>query len=280
MVYVKDCLPHRLLQESCYIKDGVEVLSLNVFVKKRQCNIITMYKPPNVTDSAFGQVFTELCDLYINDTSLTIFVGDFNYNMKTHNFLKDLCDLYDLTNMIKEPTCFKSDSPSILDLILTDKPRSLSGTINTDIGLSDFHNVIAVATKLHAQPRIKRKVIYRSMKHFDENEFQGIVENAPFGICNIFDDCDDRAWAHSVLFKTIIDECAPLKNKTVQGKQLPYMNKQIRQAKYTRNMWRNKHFRYRKDKLYRENMFIIEIKSSVFLRNLCKHTSMKDAKEA
>ena len=57
----------------------------------------------------------------------------------------DVCDVFDLKNIIKEPTCFKADIPTLVDVFLTNKPRSFSGVINTDIGSSDFHNFIGVA---------------------------------------------------------------------------------------------------------------------------------------
>ena len=48
--------------------------------------------------------------------------------------------------MIKEPTCCKSDTPTILNVYLSNKPRSLSWQINTDIALNGFPNITAVAT--------------------------------------------------------------------------------------------------------------------------------------
>ena len=38
--------------------------------------------------------------------------------------MKDFCDLYDLENLIKEPTCFKNpNNPSSIDLMLTNRKR-------------------------------------------------------------------------------------------------------------------------------------------------------------
>ena len=56
--------------------------------------------------------------------------------------------------MIKEPTCCKSDTPTILNVYLSNKPRSLSWQINTDIALNGFPNITAVASGLHAQPKL------------------------------------------------------------------------------------------------------------------------------
>ncbi len=70
-----------------------------------------------------------------------------NINMKGKvSELHDLCDLYNLKNIVKEePTCFKSqDNPSLIDVTLVAKPRHLHENVVFDTGLSDFHKIICV----------------------------------------------------------------------------------------------------------------------------------------
>jgi hypothetical protein len=49
-------------------------------------------------------------------------IGDLNYDILTPDksqVLDDLCDIFDLTNIIKNPTCFmKGYEPSLVDVIL------------------------------------------------------------------------------------------------------------------------------------------------------------------
>ena len=42
--------------------------------------------------------------------------------------LKEVCDIFDLTNMVVDPTCFTS--PSLNDVILTNKPNYCMNTNN------------------------------------------------------------------------------------------------------------------------------------------------------
>jgi len=57
--------------------------------------------------------------------------------------LKEMCDIFDLINMVHEPTCFtKVESPSLNDVILTNKPNYCMNTRNVSWTLSDVHNVI------------------------------------------------------------------------------------------------------------------------------------------
>ena len=61
----------------------------------------------------------------------TILAGELNIDklrpcldsLKYH--LSDMKDIFSMTNFIKEPTCFKSQNSTLLDLILTTRPRSL-----------------------------------------------------------------------------------------------------------------------------------------------------------
>ena len=58
-----------------------------------------------------------------------MFLGDLNFECMVEeksNTLRNLYDVFDLTNLVKEPTCFaKGCNPSLVDVILTNKPNFL-----------------------------------------------------------------------------------------------------------------------------------------------------------
>ena len=52
------------------------------------------------------------------------------------------CDTFNLTILIKEPTCYKNpDNPSCIDLILIKKPSFQTSCV-AETGLFDFHWMI------------------------------------------------------------------------------------------------------------------------------------------
>ena len=71
-------------------------------------------------------------------------IGYLKLNTQTNNnsYYSDLCDTFDLTNLIKVNTCFKSSNQTSIDVILTNQPRSFqkSGVATTE--LSDCHKMI------------------------------------------------------------------------------------------------------------------------------------------
>ena len=124
---------------------------------------------------------------------------------------------------------------------------------SVDIGLSDFHNYIGLASRVFAPPQRIKKISYRRMKGFNENSFKNDLDSCPFHVGEIFDDVDDEHWFKEKLFLSTLDEHAPSKTRTIRNNQVPDMNSELRKAINQRNMWRGKHFRCRTNKQYRIN---------------------------
>ena len=71
-----------------------------------------------------------------------IILGDFNCEM-TEEAMENFCSLYDFFCLIKEPTCFKNaEKSSCIDLILTNRPRSLQNSSVIETGSSDFTDLL------------------------------------------------------------------------------------------------------------------------------------------
>ena len=58
------------------------------------------------------------------------------------NHLSDAKDVFNLINLVKKPTCFKSQAGTLIDLMLTNRPRSFLKSQNFEIGLSDCGNLL------------------------------------------------------------------------------------------------------------------------------------------
>ena len=204
----------------------------------------------STTESILCGPLNVLSEEFISNNNLYIAYGDLNCNWFKHNTLSDLCEILGMVNAIEQPTCFKGDNHTLVDVFLTNRPKCFSGVCNTDLGKSDFHNSIYVSSKMFAPSHSKHKITYRSMKHFSESAFQNNVDSIPFHVCDIVDDIDGVYWMHDTLFMAVLDKHAPVKTKTVNT-QVPYMNSTLKKAINQRNIWRSKHFRNRNDKQLR-----------------------------
>ena len=77
-----------------------------------------------------------------------IIMGDFNSELTETN-MAEFCDTYDLTNLIREPTCYKNpNNPSAIDVILTNRNKSFQHSKTLETGLSDFHKLTVSVMKI------------------------------------------------------------------------------------------------------------------------------------
>ena len=73
-------------------------------------------------------------------------MGDFNMTPENHH-LKVFTDSNDFENLIKEPTCFKSTSPTTINLFLTNRKGYFVKSSTNETGISDHHKLIKTFLK-------------------------------------------------------------------------------------------------------------------------------------
>jgi hypothetical protein len=80
-----------------------------------------------------------------------ILIGDLNYNVLNEDKgtpLTTMCDIFYYTNLVKTATChIKNANPTLIDVILTNKPSYCQNITNFNCGLSDVHNLISFQLK-------------------------------------------------------------------------------------------------------------------------------------
>ena len=154
--------------------------------------------------------------------------------------LLDLCDIFDLDCLIKEPTRITSTSESLIDVILTNNKRRFLSSATVEPHVSD-HQLVYTVMKAKASFKRSRKITCRSYKSYDKEAFVADLAMVPFHVVSIFDDPDDQAWAFQKLLTGVIDEHAPIKTFHIRGGHVPYMTPAWRKAIRHRNRLWNKH---------------------------------------
>ena len=241
--YVSNLIPSRLRNDLCdFDMQGIECIIVEVTINKEKVFFILMYKPPNIRDHCFIDVLSTVLDKCISLCKSYYVLGDLNVDLsKRPNPLSDLFDVYDLKNIVTEPTCFRNvHNPSLLDPIITNTPQRLITHLNVNIAVSDCHNLVCGVTRVNAPKFVPRKIFYRSFKKFDNDKYINDLKLIPFNVCSVFDDPDDQMWCYNKLITQVIDNHAPLKQKTVKRHQVPYMNCELRKAINVKAMLRRK----------------------------------------
>ena len=86
--------------------------------------------------------------------------------------MKSFCESYNLTNLIKQATCFKSPKkPSCIDLILTNRPKTFQTTCVIETGLSDFHRLTVSVLKMHFRKLSPRIISFRDFSNYHNVNF-------------------------------------------------------------------------------------------------------------
>ena len=161
--------------------------------------------------------------LYLSAYDNYIVIGDFNVEPDSKE-MSSFCDTFDLTSLIKEPTCYKNpDNLSYIDLILTNKPSSSQNSCIAETGLSDFHRMILTVTKMAFQ-KLKPTVInYRDYKHFNNERFRDDLLSELSNSCLEFDNNSFDEFFNT--FQSTFDQHAPRKQKYARGNHMPFMTK-------------------------------------------------------
>ena len=144
----------------------------------------------------------------------------------------EICKLRNL-----EPTCFKNpESPTCIDLILTNKPLSFKNTCLIETGLSDFYKMVAVM-KMHF-PKMKPQVIsYRKYKEFHNGTFIDLLKHE-LDVQGQF--LNEKGLdAFLTICTEIFDKHAPKKKRYIRSNHKPFINNEISKAIMMRSRLRN-----------------------------------------
>ena len=134
---------------------------LNLTIKKETWFLIVTYKNPRAPSRAYVEMLSNIYQsMFANGIAKeVILMGDLNINMMDDSNLitNELCDIYGLTNLICEPTCYKSCEGTLIDPIIVTNIHRFHKALNVRCGYSDFHNFTCCMTRLKV-PTMRQKL--------------------------------------------------------------------------------------------------------------------------
>ena len=157
-----------------------ETICTETTMSKKRWFCMSVYTPPSSSN-----IDTFFAELTISLSKANLIMGDFNIDITNEYFsgfdkLEELCDTFNLTNLIKSETCYTNNHKSTIGLFFTNKPLPFQGTSTTETGLSDCHKLISTFMRSFVS-RLKPKIIFfRNYKKFDETKFLSYLENTNF----------------------------------------------------------------------------------------------------
>ena len=231
-VYFKDSLD--CISIAKYDNCDIEATWLELKVKSQRLLVGCIYRPPD--SEGFYDKFLPILERISANRKNVIITGDFNSNMLDNSGngkkFKDVLQLVNFKNVIKNPTRVTEHSSTIIDLICTNNMPKVNSAGVIDFCIAD-HKFIYISFKLaksrNSPPVIKQVKNFKGVKE-DPKSLQNDLETTPWWICSIFDEIDDVTWAWETMFKDVVDSHVTKRLVKIRRHSLPWMNSEIRKA--------------------------------------------------
>ena len=133
------------------LPDNVEYLFTEINMRNKKWLLSCSYNPHKNDKSNHISHLSKGLDNYISHYDNILFLGDLS-SQPSENCVNDFCNVFNLSNLVKEPTCYKNpDNPSCIDLFLTNRPKCFQSTMTMKTGISDFHKMVMTVLKVFAR---------------------------------------------------------------------------------------------------------------------------------
>ena len=149
-------------------RDNFECIFLEIKLRKKNWPFVGGYNHRKENIDNFLYSLGTSLDYYIGKYDNIFLMGDFNSEL-TETEMAEFCETYNLTNLIKEPTCFKNPlNPSSIDLLLS---RLFKNSQMIETGLSDYHKMTVTVMKSVFKKLPPVHIRYRDYKKFNDIYF-------------------------------------------------------------------------------------------------------------
>ena len=192
--------------------------------------VATWYRPPNSPFELFS-TFEDFVGRLHADGKEYYILGDFNCNILPASFynantqaLLNITDIYNLKQLITEPTRITPLSCTLIDVIFTNLPDNTTCSGVSHIGISD-HSLIYVYRKISSPSVIKGSstITYRQFKNFNRNSFRSDILAQPWDDLKGIHNPNEMWLKWKTLFLEVSDVHAPLRSKRFRGSKSPWI---------------------------------------------------------
>ena len=220
-----------------------KTICIEITIAKKKWCILFAYRPPTFSKTEFFEEIFVTLNKALNEYDNLLLAGDLNINTlrptsDSFNNLPDLNYTFSLTNLVTDSTCFKSNKGSLIDLMLTNKPKSFYKSHSFVTGLSDCHKLIENILRTSFQKFPPKFVIYRNQKNFHESNFLRDLDSRLIQ-GELYKNCEDPYTKMSEIFSEVLNYHAPLKQKSVRGNHAPFMTRELNEAIMTKSKVKN-----------------------------------------
>lgn len=247
-VYVKNGIPSKRRNDLELL--SIECLWLEINIRNRKILVGTFYRPPNSTPQTLIDIENSIGLAVDTGISDIVILGDFNLNilnLQSNKKISDICQQYNLTQLIDEPTNYTEFSSTVIDLIMVNNVHTiyLSGVgepfLTQDIRYHCPTYCVFKFKKTVIKPFTRKIWLYEKGNY---DELRQSVNDYDWK-CTYNDNINSYANNFTTKLMELAEKCIPTKTVTVRPLDLPWINSNIRRLMRKRNRLFKK---YKKDK--------------------------------
>ena len=210
LIYIREDIPCRDLAKYSFSNNTTSIFEgifLEINLRKTKWLLFGGYNPMKINIDSYLQTLSSILDKHLPKYDNIILLGDFNAEI-VDSSMQQFCETYHLTNLIKDPTCFKNPlNQSSIDLILTNRPKSFIGNTVIETGLSDHHKMSITVLETSLPKQTPNIIRYRDYKNFNLIQFR----NELFANLNNMNEKDTNYERFESIFVELINQHAPMK---------------------------------------------------------------------
>lgn len=193
--------------------------------------VATIYRPPNSSPEYFDKLEKLIENIDSEDKEFYV-LGDLNCNWlqptnSNTRRLSSFCDLYQLNQLIKQPTRITDTCSSLIDVLITNNQERIIKSGVCHIGISD-HSLIFGIRKVNGAVKKPAKITYsRNFRFFNKNNFLSDLLSQPWSHIQAFGNPDQIWSAWKDMFMSVVDKHAPMKTRKVRSNAIPWLTKEV-----------------------------------------------------
>ena len=292
LMYIRETIPfseRNNLQTAC----SLEMLCVEI---SRPCSrpflVTTWYRPPGSDARLFDDFenFLSRCDL---ENKELLLMGDLNCDVSKFppdahtRRLQFISCVYQLEQLINEPTRVTRTSATLIDLIFTNKKENIvkSGVIH--LGISD-HSLIFAVRKFFT-PKSRQNARYvRNFKNFNATVFLNDLSQIPWENVAQYENPNSCWQLWKSFYLQILDRHAPFRCMRIRANSLPWITPNIKNLMKARDFHKKKavkfnsqvHWAKYKDTRNKVNSELYKAKKRYFCDKFEDCAQTKDPKQS
>ena len=232
LIFVREDLRCKELQT---INNSGEGIFLELNLRKKKWLIFGGYNHKKSNINFFLGEVSNTLERYLPLYDNFILLGDLNSEISEES-MREFCDIYNLNNLIKDPTCFSNPvKPSKIDIILTNKYQSFQNSQVVETGLYDCHKMTITVLRVFVKKQAPVCISYRDYKNYDSLIFHDELKEKLQDV----DPENVNYQTFKLMLMETLNKNPKVKKKYVRANNAPFMTKTLSKAIMNRSRFKN-----------------------------------------